>query len=351
MVKRIRIKSRNEVLTKGGFGTLVEKKPKKVKVTIFDYDEVSFTERYVDNAGECVPPKEGTMRWINIDGIFDKGLVEKVCSNFKLHPLVQKDILNIDTRPKADDLCDYLYIAMKMLYLEKQEVIIEQLSMVLGPNYVITFQERVGDVFDPIRDQIRTGRGRLRKSGSDHLAYKIIDAAVDNYFVILDSLREMIEDIEEDVVLDPNPEMLKVIHLLKKELVFLRKMVWPTRELINDLQSSESPLIKETTVIYLKDIYYHVIRVVDTIEIIHDIVSDTLDIYLSSVSVRTNAVMKVLTIIATIFMPLTFLVGVYGMNFEEMPELSWAWGYPLVWLVTLIIAIAMLWYFHKEKWI
>jgi magnesium transporter len=351
MVKRIRIKSRNEVMAKGGFGTLVEKKPEKVKVTIFDYDEVSFTERIVDGPGECVPPKEGTMRWINIDGLFDKGLVEKVCSNFKLHPLVQKDILNIDTRPKADDLCDYIYIAMKMLYIEKKEVIIEHLSMVLGPNYVITFQERVGDVFDPIRDQIRTGRGRLRKSGADHLAYKIIDAAVDNYFVILDSLREMIEDIEEDVVLDPNPEMLKVIHLLKKELVFLRKMVWPARELINDLQSSESPLIKETTVIYLKDIYYHVIRVVDTIEIIHDIVSDTLDIYLSSVSVRTNAVMKVLTIIATIFMPLTFLVGVYGMNFKDMPELSWVWGYPLVWLVTLLIGVGMLWYFHKEKWI
>jgi len=351
MVKLITIRSKGKGVTKTSMGKFVEKRPGKVKITIFDYDATSFQERNVDGPEECVPPKEGTFRWINIDGIYDKELVEKVCANFKVHSLVVKDILNNETRPKADDSCEYICIIMKMLYLEKPGIIIEQLSMILGPNYIVTFQERVGDVFGPIRDQIRTGRGRLRKSGSDYLAYKLIDAVVDDYFVILDSMREKIEDIEEEVVMDPAPEMLTVMHLLKKELIYLRKVVWPARELVNDLQTSESPLIKETTVMFLKDIYFHIIRVVDTIEIIHDIVSDTLDIYLSSISVKTNAVMKVLTVIATIFIPLTFLVGIYGMNFKYMPELTEPWGYPLILGISITAAVTMLTYFWKKHWL
>jgi len=351
MVKLITIRSKGNGHTKTSMGRLVEKKPEKVKITIFDYDGTSFQERYVDGPEECVPPKEGTIRWINLDGIYNTDLVEKVCANFKVHPLVVKDVLNIDTRPKADDLSDYIYVAMKMLYLEKHGIIIEHLSMIIGTNYVLTFQERVGDVFDPIRVQIRTGQGRLRKSPADYLMYKIIDAIVDNYFVILDSMREKTENLEEDVVMDPNPELLKVIHLLKKELIYLRKVVWPARELVNDLQSSESPLIQETTVMFLKDLYFHIIRVVDTIEIIHDIVSDTLDIYLSSISVKTNAVMKVLTVIATIFIPLTFLVGIYGMNFKDMPELSQPWGYPLVLTISTTVAVTMIVYFWRKRWL
>jgi len=351
MVKVIRIKSKKEDIAKGAISSLVEKSSKKAKIWVFEYDEVSFKESHPEGSEDLVLPKEGTTKWINIDGLHDKELIEKVCSNFNIHPLVVKDILNNEVRPKTDDLGDYIFVVMEMLYQEKDEIIIEHLSIILGKNFVLTFQERIGDVFDPIRDQIRTGKGRLRKSPPDYFAYKILDAVINNYFVILDSLRERIENIEENVVLDPNPEMLKVIHLLKKELVFIRKLVWPVRELVNDLQNSESPLIEETTTIYLKDLYYHVLRVVDTIELIHDIVSDTLDIYLSSISVKTNDVMKVLTVIATIFMPLTFLVGVYGMNFHDMPELSTSWGYPLVWLISMVISAIMLYYFWRKKWL
>jgi magnesium transporter len=351
MVKVIRIKTRTEDIAKGAIASLVEKNPKKAKVWVFEYNEGNFKETFPEEPETLVPPKEGSLIWINVDGLYDKDFIEKICCNFKIHPLVVKDLLNNEVRPKTEDLGDYLFIVMEMLYLEKNEIIIEHLSIVLGKNFILTFQERPGDVFDPIRDQIRTGKGRLRTSLPDYFVYKFIDAVVNNYFVILDSLRERIENIEENVVLDPNPDMLKVIHLLKKELVFIRKLVWPVRELVNDLQSSESPLIQETTTIYLKDLYYHVLRVVDTIELIHDIVSDTLDIYLSSISVKTNAVMKVLTVIATIFMPLTFLAGIYGMNFHDMPELSTWWGYPMVWFISFSIGISMLLLFWRKKWL
>ena len=351
MVKVIRIKSRKEDIAKGAIASLVEKNPKNAKVWVFDYDEGTFKETFPEGPEALVPPKDGSITWINVDGLYDTEFIEKICCNFNIHPLVVRDLLNKEVRPKTEDLGDYLFIVLEMLYLEKSEIIIEHLSIVLGKNFVLTFQERPGDVFDPIRDQLRTGKGRLRKSLPDYFVYKFLDAVINNYFVILDSLRERIENIEENVVLDPNPEMLKVIHLLKKELVFVRKLVWPVRELVNDLQNSESPLIQETTVIYLKDLYYHVLRVVDTIELIHDIVSDTLDIYLSSISVKTNVVMKVLTVIATIFMPLTFLAGIYGMNFQHMPELSTWWGYPMVWFISFSIGISMILLFWRKHWL
>jgi magnesium transporter len=351
MVKVIRIKSKNEDITRGTIASLVEKNAKHAKVWVFEYDKGNFKETHPESAEGLVPPKEGSLIWVNIDGLYDKELIEKVCCNFNIHPVVVKDILNNEVRPKTEDLGDYILIVMEMLYPEKNEIIIEHLSIVLGKNFILTIQERPGDVFDPLRDQIRTGKGRLRTSLSDYFVYKFIDAVVNNYFVVLDSLRERIENIEENVVMDPNPDMLKVIHLLKKELVFVRKLVWPVREVVNDLQSSESPLIQETTVIYLKDLYYHVLRVVDTIELIHDIVSDTLDIYLSSISVKTNAVMKVLTVIATIFMPLTFLAGIYGMNFHHMPELSTWWGYPMVWTISFSIGLSMLVLFWRKRWL
>ena len=247
------------------------------------------------------------------------------------HPLVLEDILNTDQRPKMEEYGDYLYIVLKMLHDKGKgnQIEAEQVSLVLGPNFVFSFQESGGDVFDQIRERLRTGKGRLRKMGADYLAYTLVDAIVDYYFVILEKLGERIELLEEELVAHPRTETLKEIHTLKREMIFLRKAVWPLREVISGLQRGESPLVQKTTGIYLRDVYDHTIQVIDTIETFRDMLSGVLDIYLSSVSNRLNPVMKVLTIIATVFMPLTFLAGVYGMNFKYMPELEWRWGYPV----------------------
>jgi magnesium transporter len=208
-----------------------------------------------------------------------------------------------------------------------------------------------GDVFDPIRDRIRNGKGRIRKMGADYLAYALLDSIVDNYFIIMEKLGERIEFLEEELVTHPTAETLRVIHQLKREMIFLRKAVWPLREVVGGLERGESSLLKEATRIYLRDVYDHTIQVIDTIETYRDMISGMLDIYLSSISNRLNAVMKVLTIIATIFMPLTFIAGIYGMNFKFMPELEWRWGYPAVWLVVVFIGISMLIYFKKKRWL
>ncbi|MGZ3569203.1 MAG: magnesium/cobalt transporter CorA, partial [Thermodesulfobacteriota bacterium] len=258
-----------------------------------------------------------------------------------------------DQRPKMEDYGDYLYIVLRMLsYNDKStQIETEQVSLILGPNFLFSFQENQGDVFDPVRERIRTGKGRIRKMGADYLAYALLDLIVDNYFVIMEKLGETIEFLEEKLVTQPVPETLQTIHQLKRELIFLRKAVWPLREVIGGLQRGELTLIKETSRVYLRDVYDHTIQVIDTIETFRDMISGMLDIYLSSVSNRLNSVMKVLTIIATIFMPLTFLAGIYGMNFKYFPELDWRWSYPVFWLVSVLISVSMLLYFKKKNWL
>ncbi len=339
-------------------GSLVhigEKKAEEVKITIIDYDETHFQEKVIKTIEECIPFKDKpTVTWINVDGIHQVELLEKLGQCYGLHPLTLEDILNTDQRPKIEDFGDYVFIVLKMLYYRDKtdEIVTEQMSLILGLNFVISFQEGIeGDVFDPIRERIRSDKGRIRKMGADYLAYSLLDSIVDYYFVILEKLGERIESLEEKLVANPNPETLQIIHNLKREMIFLRKSVWPLREVISGLERGESSLIKESTRIYLRDVYDHTIQVIDTIETFRDMLSGMLDIYLSSVSNRLNAVMKVLTIIATIFMPLTFLAGIYGMNFKFMPELEWRWGYPLIWIVMLGIGIFMLFYFKKKKWL
>ena len=319
-----------------------------------DYDETHFQEKEIKTIEECFLFKDKpTVTWINIDGLHQVEILEKLDECYGLHPLVLEDILNTDQRPKMEDYGEYLYIVLRTLnYNEKSsEIESEQISLVLGPNFVFSFQEREGDTFNPIRDRIRNNKGRIRKMGADHLAYTLLDSIIDNYFIILENLGEKIEFLEEELVKRPIPETLQTIHHLKREMIFLRKGVWPLREVISGLERGESSLIKESTRIYLRDVYDHTIQTIDTIETYRDMVSGMLDIYLSSISNRLNAVMKVLTIIATIFMPLTFLAGIYGMNFKYMPELEWKWGYPMVWLVVIGISIFMLTYFKKKKWL
>ncbi len=338
-------------------GTLVhigEKKTEKVRISIIDFDELRFEEREVKTIEECLPIKDKpTVTWINVDGIHQVEVVDRIGRCFKLHPLLLEDVVNTDQRPKMEDYGDYIFIVLKMLYYyeKESEIRSEQVSLFLGSNFVLTFQEKEGDVFTPIRDRIRNGKGRIRKMGSDYLAYSLLDAIVDNYFAILEKIGEKVEDIEEDLVTNPSTETIHSIHNLKREMIYLRKSVWPLREVVSRLERWDSALIKDTTVIYLRDVYDHTIQVIDAVETFRDILSGMLDIYLSSISNRMNEVMKVLTIIATIFIPLTLIAGLYGMNFRYMPELEWRWGYPIVIIVMSIIGISMLIYFRRRKWL
>ncbi|MCJ7693106.1 MAG: magnesium/cobalt transporter CorA, partial [Sedimentisphaerales bacterium] len=294
-----------------------------------------------------------TVTWINIDGLHDIQVIEKIGKNFDFHPLILEDILNTGQRPKFEDFENYIFIVLKMLTYDDDEETIksEQVSMILGHNFVISFQEIQGDVFENIRERIRTAKGRIRKMSCDYLLYTLLDAIVDNYFAIMEKFGEKIESLEEQLVSDPDEKILQKIHSMKRELISLRKSVWPLRELVSGLQRSESELISEPTIIYFRDVYDHTIQVIDTVETFRDMVSGMLDIYLSSISNRMNAVMKVLTIIATIFIPLTFVAGIYGMNFKFMPELEWKWGYFIVLIIMAVAAAAMLIYFRRKKWL
>jgi magnesium transporter len=353
MPRLIKRTSKKVGLPPGALVHIGEKKADKARITIIDYDEVQFQEKDVEAIEECFPLKDKpAVAWINVDGIHQVEILEKLGDCLGLHPLVLEDILNTGQRPKVEDFGDYIYIVLKMFYSdENDEIAEEQLSLILGPSFVISFQEREGDVFSPIRERIRSARGRVRKMGADYLAYALLDSVVDNYFVVLEKLGEKIEFLEEELVTNPTTETLQVIHDIKREMVFLRKSVWPLREIISGLERGESALIQESTLIYLRDVYDHTIQVIDTVETFRDIISGMLDIYLSSVSNRMNEVMKVLTIIATIFIPLTLIAGIYGMNFQYMPELGWRWGYPLVWLVMLVIGALMLVYFRRKGWL
>jgi len=326
----------------------------ETRISLIDYNETNIQEKVVAKIEECFPFKDKpTVTWINIDGLSDTDLIEKLGKHFNLHPLILEDILNTSQRPKIEDFEEYMFVVVKMTYYDdrENETKTEQVSFILGQNSVISFQEKVGDVFDPIRERIRKAKGRIRKAGADYLLYSLIDAIVDSYFTILEKIGDKIEDIEEMVVTEPEPETLRTIHELKREMIFLRKSVWPLREVINTLGKAESLLVHKPTSIYLRDIHDHTIQIIDTIETFRDMLSGMHDTYLSSISNKMNEVMKVLTIFASIFIPLTFIAGIYGMNFSYMPELSWHWGYFGVWGIILTVIVIMLIYFKRKKWL
>lgn len=337
-------------------GTMVhigEKKMESVQITIADYDEKSFQQKETKKIEDCFPFKETpTVTWININGIHDVETISKLGKHFDFHPLILEDIVNTEQRPKIEDFETYLYLVLRSLYEDKKGTISqEQVSLIVGSNFVISFQEGGKDSFGNIRERLKNNKGRLRKMGSDYLAYALMDSIVDNYFAILEKIGERIETVEEMLVTRPTPHSLKELHNLKKEIIFLRRSIWPLRDVINSMQRGESDLIKKTTQIYLRDIYDHTVQIIDSIEAFRDMLSEMLDIYLSSMSNRMNEVMKMLTIIATIFIPLTFIVGIYGMNFTYMPELDIIWAYPAVMAGMLVIGLTMVYYFKKRKWI
>jgi magnesium transporter len=346
-------RSRKAGLPPGSLEYFGEKIAGKLIISVIDYSENEFHEFKAKSVEEIFPlQKTETISWIDISSMINVETIEKIGEQFNVHPLILEDILTQGQRPKMEDMDDYIFIVIKMLsYDEKNdEIKSDQVSMVWGSNFLITFQEFEGDVFDTIRDRIRTEKGRIRKMGSDYLAYSIIDAVIDRYFIIMEKLGERIEILEEHLIENPSREAIHDIHTMKQKMLFIRKSVWPLRELISGLEKSESPLIHEATVMYIRDLYDHTIQIIDTVETLRDILSGMLDIYLSSISNRLNEVMKVLTIISTIFIPLTFIAGVYGMNFVDMPELKTWWGYPAVLTLMTCIAGAMIYYFYKKKW-
>lgn len=326
----------------------------KTKIEIIDYMGQRFEEKVAKNIEDCFEYKDKkSVTWINVMGLNDIDVIQKIGEEFGLHPLIQEDILNVNQRPKIEEFENFIYIVLKMASFNKSsaEIEMEQVSLILAPNYVISFQENEGDVFDPIRERIRKDKGKIRKEGCDYLIYTLIDAIMDNYFVILENIGDKIEDMEEELILRDNTESLGSIHKLKRDLILLRKSIWPLREAVNALQRLETELIKDSTDIYLRDVYDHSVQLIDTIETYRDMVSGLHDTYLSVISNRMNEVMKVLTIISTIFIPLTFITGLYGMNFEHMPELAWEYSYYVVWLVIVIVAVSMLVYFQRRKWL
>lgn len=323
-------------------------------VTVFGYDSESYYEKPVGEIENLKLYKDqSSVVWINVDGLQDVRAIAKIGEIFGIDPLVLEDIVNTSQRPKMEDFGEYIFIVFKMIYpaLQKSEIVSEQVSLILGKNYVISFQEEAGcDVFETVRQHIRDGKGRVRKARGDYLAYSLMDMVVNHYFLVLEKLDEKIEQIEEKLLTDSNSEVPRQIYHLKKDLIYLRKQVWPFRESLFELAHCESSLLEKSSDPFFRDLYDHVIQVIDMTESLRDILSGLQDIYLSFVSARLNEVMKMLTIFSTIFIPLTFIVGVYGMNFKVMPELGWSWGYYALWVVMAALAVGMVFYFKKKKW-
>jgi len=358
--KRLKRRTRKIGLPPGTPVYVGEERKEKVRITVMNYSKEHLVEKAIEDVEECCEfADKAEVTWINVDGIHDAKIIERLGEVFKFHPLILEDIVNTDQRPKVEDYKDYIFIVLKMFYydVDKNAITSEQVSMILGADYIISFQEKPGDVFNLIRDRIREDKGRIRSLGDDYLAYSLIDAIIDHYYVIMERIGEIIEGIEEELVADPTPSTLNKIYELKKEMIYLRKSIWPLREVVSRLEKRDTPLILEETGRYFRDAYDHTIQVIDTLETYRDILSGMLDLYLSSISNKMNEVMKVLTIIATIFIPLTFIAGIYGMNFDpsvsalNMPELSWPYGYVFTWVIMLVIAALMVMYFKRKRWL
>ncbi|MEI6489105.1 MAG: magnesium/cobalt transporter CorA [Bacteroidota bacterium] len=336
-------------------GTVIylgEAQTNRVKITLIEYNETEFIEKDFYDWSECVKlVKPDMVRWINVDGIHEATLVEAIGKQFNIHPLTLEDVVNTGQRPKFEDYENYVVSIMKMINYN-DELSSEQLSVILMEGTVLSFQEADGgDAFDLIRSRIRLGKGRIRKMGADYLAYALIDAVVDCYFNVLERIGDKIETLEEKLITEPTKQTMQQLHYMKREMIYVRKAVWPMRELIGNMERSETLLIKPSTDIYLRDIHDHTVRVIDTVETYRDLLSGMMDIYLSSVSNKMNEIMKVLTIITTLFVPVTFIAGVYGMNFKYMPELETKSGYYIIWIVMLAIISSLLIYFRKKKWL
>tara|TARA_R110002096_G_scaffold17305_1_gene60058 strand:+ start:1299 stop:2381 length:1083 start_codon:yes stop_codon:yes gene_type:complete len=328
----------------------------ETRITIIDYDkETVFEKKQIDSIDEILKYKDSdTVTWVIIEGLSKVDIVEGIGRIFDIHQLVLEDILNTHQRPKFEEYDDHLFIILKCLLPEVGQfsVSYEQISILVLKNFVFTFKEKTDDLLLPVQQRIKTSKGRLRSLGADYLTYAILDTIIDQNFVLIDSLDEEITTLEDCLLTsEPTQDTLNTIQILKREIISIRKHISPARELMTSMLRSESELIDEKTHIYLRDVSDHVMRVIESIESYRDILTGLLEIYISSVSNKMNEVMKVLTVFASIFIPLTFIAGIYGMNFEHMPELKWKWAYPVLWITFITIPIVLLIFFKRKKWL
>ena len=321
---------------------------------VFDYNKDSFELKELNTITEAFSFKTTkTVTWININGLNHINEIEQIGHHFNLHPLIIEDIANTQQRPKVDEYEDYLFVVLKMLYFDKEgNLAIEHISFILAENHVISFQESDGDVFDDIRNRIKTSKGRIRNMGADYLLYVLMDAVVDNYFSLIEKMGDKIENLE-DILFEDNPQntITHDIQSIKKEILKIRRAVFPLREVVSKIEKNEHILISEKVQFYLRDLYDHIIQVTENVEIYREMTWGLMDMYMTTISNKMNEVMKVLTIIASIFIPLTFLAGIYGMNFDNIPELHYKYGYQVLIGVMVLLFVGLLYYFKRKKWL
>jgi len=324
-----------------------------IRLTLIDYKENHFEEVVdVDDIWQMRLPSPDSVSWLDVSGIHEVEVIKEIGHHLNIHPLIMEDIASPNQRPKMEMFDDQMYIVARMLHVGDDGAIQEeQISIILGKSYIISFQELPGDVFDPVRERLRVGKGIIRKMGADYLAYALLDLIVDFYFVLLERLGTEVEDLELEVMDDPSKQTIRSIRTAKQTIIGYRKDIWPVRELVSAMIRDESGLVRKKTTTYLRDVYDHVVQIIDLMETYRDQLSGLTDLYLSSLSQRMNEVMQVLTIIGSIFIPLTFIAGVYGMNFAVMPELSWEYGYAAVWGIMIITGISLTLFFKRRNWL
>lgn len=335
----------------------------EAKITVIEYDADHHVVREVESVEGCrtLANAAHAVTWLNFDGEHPRPVYEALQTTLGLHPLVLDAVESSrsresypapGTRPRLEDFGDALFVLIKMIYWDaaSAKVLVEPVAIVLGKDYVVTFQERTGDVFGPVRERLAHARSRLRRQGADELLYALLDAVVDNYFLALEAIGEMVEELDENVTEDPTKLDARRLHVLKREVLYLRKALVPARELLASLSHIDSELVSDACLVYLRDVSDHVVQATETVDVHREILASLLDVYHSSLSNRMNEIMKVLTMISTLFIPLTFLAGIYGMNFDVMPELRWTYGYPMVWAVMIAVAIALFYLFRRRGW-
>jgi len=338
-------------------GTLVhsgERKAESVVISMINYDRASINEVTLARIEDCFADAEDArVAWINVDGLHDVSVVEAVGDRFGIHRLALEDVLSTHQRPKVEDYEGHSLIVLKMLFFdaETESLTAEQVSLIIGEGFVFSFQERQGDVFEPVRHRLRAGKGKIRTMGADYLTYALMDAIVDSYFQIMEEVGDRIEELEAQVFDEPQIDILHRIHRLRREMLVLRRAIWPLRESLGLLYRGEVDTVHEETQVYFRDVYDHSVQVIDAVETLREVLSGAMDLYMSGVSNRMNEVMKVLTIISTIFIPLSFFAGLYGMNFQYMPELGVPWAYPALLGLMVAIALGMLFYFRRKEWL
>jgi len=330
-----------------------ERKLEKIRIRVIDFDSKHLEERELESIEECRNYKDkDTVSWINVDGLHNIESMTILRKDFGISSLVFEDVINTHQRPKFEDYGKYIFIIAKMINynIETRTISFEHISFVLGENYVLSFQERFGDFFEPVRERIRNSIGRIRRKKVDYLNYALLDVLVDNYFVVADKFNTNLNELEEELMADPSPETLKQMYIVKRELLKFSRNIRPMREVTNNFYKMESQLIEASNTNYLRDLYDHTVDLNESVDMDRELISGMIDTYISITGNKLNEIMKILTIMASIFIPLTFMAGIYGMNFDNMPELHEKWGYHLTLLIMFLIGLIMVIYFRRKKW-